>query len=133
MSEDVIVWDEKYSVGFPLIDDQHKKLVDMINALFELDKSEDASKRAAFAKGFSKAGEYTQTHFHDEEQILEKAGYPELAEHKKLHQAFMNGVWEEFSLFNKGSKSASGLPKLLMDWLLTHIAVADKKYVPYLK
>ena len=132
MDENIAVWDVAYSVGHPTIDDQHKKLVNMINDLFQLDKDGGNATKATFAKTFSKAGEYAQTHFHEEEEILDKAGYPNLSEHKKEHVIFMNGVWSQFSSFNEGNESPVGLARFLKKWLLTHIAVSDKKYAPYL-
>ena len=132
MNEDIVVWDIAYSVGYSTIDDQHKKLVGMINGLFQLDKDESTATKALFAKAFSEAGDYAKNHFHDEEEILEKAGYPNLSEHKKEHVIFMNGVWSQFSSFNEGNESPVGLARFLKKWLLTHIAVSDKKYAPYL-
>jgi len=132
MDEDKAVWDDAYSVGFSAIDDQHKKLVIMINDLFQMDKDGSNATKASFAKAFSNAGDYAQTHFHDEEEILEKAGYPDLSDHKKEHVIFINEVWKQFSLFNDGNESTVGLARFLKKWLLTHIAVRDKKYAPYL-
>ncbi|MDR2965159.1 MAG: bacteriohemerythrin [Treponema sp.] len=133
MNEDNIVWDDVYSVGSAVIDDQHKKLVVMINELLQSDQDGAAASKAVFAKAFSKAGEYAQTHFHEEEEILEKVGYPNLAEHKKEHISFMAEVWKEFDLFNKGNGSPINLARLLKKWLMNHIAVIDKQYAPYLK
>jgi hemerythrin-like metal-binding protein len=133
MNEDSAVWDDAYSVGNTVIDDQHKKLVVMINDLFQLDQDGTASTKAVFAKAFNKAGEYAQTHFNEEEKILEDANYPNLAEHKKQHVSFMSEVWKEFASFNEGSGSPVGLARFLKKWLLNHIAVIDKQYVPYLE
>jgi len=132
MSAELVVWDEAFSVGFPAIDEQHKKLVDMINELFQLSENGSNEAKSAFAKAFSKAGEYAQTHFHDEEECLKKTDYPSLDEHKKEHVSFMTEVWNEFSLFNKGNESPAGLAEFLKKWLLNHIAVTDKQYAPYL-
>jgi hemerythrin-like metal-binding protein len=104
----------------------------MINDLFQLNQNGTAATKAVFAKAFSKAGEYAQTHFYEEEKMLEKAGYPKLPEHKKAHVFFMSEVWKEFGFFNEGTGSPVGLARLLKKWLLTHIAVIDKQYVPYL-
>ena len=97
-----------------------------------MDKDGNTIAKAIFAKTFSEAGNYAQTHFHDEEEILEKACYPNLTEHKKEHVTFMTEVWKQFNLFNEGNESPAGLARFLKKWLLTHIAVSDKKYAPYL-
>jgi len=132
MKDEIVVWDEAFSVGYPAIDDEHKKLVAMVNELFQLDEQGNAVQKSIIAKTFQKAGEYAQTHFHHEEEILKKANYSNLATHKKEHESFMHEIWEEFNLFNKGSESAVGLARFLKKWLLNHIAVVDKHYAPYL-
>jgi hemerythrin-like metal-binding protein len=133
MNEENVVWDDAYSVGYAVIDDQHKKLVAMINDLIQMDQDGTNAAKAVFAKAFSKVGEYTQTHFSEEEKILEKVDYPNLTEHKKQHVDFMAEVWKEFQLFNEGSGSPVSLATLLKKWLLNHIAIIDKQYTPYLK
>ena len=42
MKDKMVVWDEAFSVGYPAIDDEHKKLVAMVNELFQLDEQGDA-------------------------------------------------------------------------------------------
>ena len=132
MDEDSVVWDEAYSVGLPHIDEQHKKLVSMINDLFEVCKRENSSIKVAFARAFGNAVEYAQTHFQAEEEYLKQAGYPALPEHKKEHESFMTEIWKQFSKFKEDSAAAIGLPRFLKKWLLNHIAVKDKQYAAFL-
>ena len=132
MNENIVVWSNVYSVGFPAIDDQHKILINIINDLIKLDQGGSTFSKAAFAMAFSKAGEYAQTHFHDEEEILKKVNYPNLSEHKKKHESFMTELWKEFSSFKEGNESPESLIRFLKNWLLDHIARIDKQYVPYL-
>jgi hemerythrin-like metal-binding protein len=131
MDEKIVVWSDAYSVGSSAIDDQHKKLVGMINELINLDQDGKARK-AAFAMAFHKAGEYARIHFHEEEEILKKANYPDFLEHKKKHESFLAGIWKEYSLFMEGNESPVGLVRFLKNWLLDHIAKIDKRYTPYL-
>jgi hemerythrin-like metal-binding protein len=133
MDSKIVVWDDKYSVGSSFLDDQHKNLVAIINELILFDHSEDTNAKVNFTKIFKKAGDYAQTHFNDEEAILEKINYPDLTEQKKEHKSFMTEVWNEFSSFNSGNSSPDGLTNFLMNWLLNHIAVIDKKYTSYLQ
>jgi hemerythrin len=132
MDEDIVVWGDAYSVGLPNIDEQHKKLVVMINDLFQACKEEGASKTAAFARAFSKAADYTQTHFREEEEFLENAGYPDLPAHKVEHKAFVDEIWAQFGKFKEGNTTPLGLPRFLKSWLLNHIAIKDKKYAAFI-
>jgi hemerythrin-like metal-binding protein len=137
MDINIVVWDDAYSVGLSVIDDQHKNLVNMLNDILQLDQNGNGDEKktstvkAAYATAFKKAAEYAKTHFHDEEAILEKAGYPDLLDHKKEHASFMTKVWDEYSLFNEGKSSPTGLAAFLKKWLLNHIAIKNKKYSSY--
>jgi len=133
MSDDFIVWEDSYSLGITIIDDQHKKLIGMINNLFQNCKKQDSTAKAAIAVVFKETGDYAQTHFKDEEMLLRQAFYPNLDEHISQHKSFMNEVWDIFSKFNQDNDAPVKLARFLKKWLLTHIAVVDKQYVPYLK
>jgi len=132
MDEDIVVWSDVYSVGLPHIDEQHKKLVVMINDLFHAGKEKEVSS-ITYAKAFSKAAEYTQTHFRDEEEFLQKAGYPDLPAHKVEHKTFVDEIWAQFGKFKEGNADPLGLPRFLKTWLLNHIAIKDKKYAAFIK
>ena len=132
MNEDYVEWNEAYSVGHTDIDVQHKKLVTMINDLFKMNNDKGVDTKAAFSKSFKEASDYAQNHFNEEEALLENVGYPNLSEHMKEHVNFINEVWNQFSLINKDQISPVDLARFLKTWLLTHIAVVDKKYVPYI-
>ncbi len=122
---DFIKWNEIYSVGISEIDDQHKKLIDIINKLF---------------KGFSegKADEiipdiinelinYTEYHFKTEEDLFNKYNLPEKEKHIQSHKQFVEKIktWKD----NINEKE---LPYELMDylknWLVNHIMKEDKQY-----
>jgi len=132
MDEDVVVWSDAYSVGLPHIDEQHKKLVVMINDLFQACKEEGAASKITFAKAFSKAADYTQTHFRDEEEFLQQAGYPDLPAHKVEHKSFVDEIWAQFGKFKDGNGEPLNLPRFLKTWLLNHIAIKDKKYAAFI-
>jgi hemerythrin-like metal-binding protein len=132
MDEKIVVWSDAFSVGLSAIDDQHKKLVDMINDLIKLHQDGSTPEKVAFARTFQKAGDYAQTHFHDEEEILKKTNYPDLPEHIKKHASFMTDLWKIFMSYKEGNESTAGLVRFLKNWLLDHIAKTDKQYAPYL-
>jgi len=132
MDEDSVVWDNGYSVGLPHIDEQHKKLVNMINDLFQSCQKESSIAKVAFARAFGNAAEYAQTHFQLEEEFLKQAGYPDLEKHKKEHASFMTEVWGYFKRSKEDNTMYLELPRFLKKWLLNHIAVTDKQYAAFL-
>ena len=132
MSEDSVVWNDSYSVGFEVIDNQHKELVNMINELFESCKKGVAVADKAFLKTTKKAADYAVKHFSDEDKYMVKAGFPKLAEHRKQHDDFITTVLKSINEFEAGKTAPIDLAHFLKKWLLNHIAISDKQYVPYL-
>jgi hemerythrin len=132
MDSDTLVWKDEYSVGFEPIDAQHKQLVAAINGLIQGSRRGAAAADVAFIKTLKSAIEYAQTHFSTEEKYMLQAAYPDLAEHKKQHEAFVAEIVIQLRAFESGKNEPSVLLTFLKDWLLDHIAVMDKKYAPYL-
>jgi hemerythrin len=124
-------WTEAYSVGVHLMDEEHKKLVDILNGLYEAvcaDKAKDV-----IEKTLLELLQYTRTHFSNEEKLLKTYGYPQLSEHQEEHQ---NLTWQVAQLFNDYRGGKPGVPMrmttFLRDWLAKHIMRTDKAYGSYL-
>jgi len=133
MDEDFVVWSDDYSVDFPAIDEQHKKLVGITNDLLKGCKGGSSVNKMDFMLAFSKASEYAITHFRDEEDFMKKANYPDFDNHKKEHENFLAEVKNSFTRFKESDEAPIGLAVFLKKWLLNHIAVKDKLYTPYVK
>jgi len=122
-----IEWNDSYSVGVKEMDDQHKKLVAMVNQLHDAMKAGQASKEApAILKSLV---DYTHYHFEAEEKMLDKATYPGYLNQQKLHKALIAQVVQyQADLGTKSLTIGVKLSEFLKDWLMTHISVEDKKY-----
>jgi hemerythrin-like metal-binding protein len=132
MSEDFVVWDDAYSVNFEPIDKQHKELVKMINDLFDNCKKGAVTADKAFLQTIKKAADYAKNHFSDEDKYMVQAGFPKLTEHRKQHDDFVETVFKSINEFEAGKTAPIELAQFLKKWLLNHIAISDKQYVPYL-
>jgi len=132
MNEDSAIWDDSFSVGFDPIDDQHKELVKMTNALFQACDQGVIAADMAFLETVKKALDYAETHFADEEEYMSEANYPHLNEQKKQHEAFLADVEKSIEEFEAGNIEPIFMARFLKKWLLNHIAVSDKRYAPYL-
>jgi len=125
-------WKKDYSVGVAIFDDEHKKLIAIINQLHE-----------AFTVGVDKLAlrrisnslvEYTLMHFRHEEMYFDDWAYPAASEHAAIHAKLRQQVFE-FSkqIQEKDSKElAEEMTVFLRDWLLNHILVDDRKYGAFL-
>lgn len=132
MSIPLLVWDNGFLVNFEVIDNQHKGLVDMTNELIRGCDGSKALQDVLFLKTLRKAVEYAQVHFATEEKYMRQVSYPDFGVHKKEHEAFVSEVVKQLKAFEENRNDPAVLVGFLKDWLLTHIAVSDKKYAPYL-
>ena len=132
MNDDSVTWDDVYSVGFAPIDNQHKELVKMISELFESCKQGSAVADKAFLQTVKKAANYARDHFSDEDRYMVQVGFPNLSEHRKQHDDFMETVLKSMHNYEAGNTAGIEMARFLKTWLLNHIAKSDKQYAPYL-
>ncbi|HCL82259.1 MAG TPA: hemerythrin [Nitrospiraceae bacterium] len=127
----LIVWNEKFSVNVKEIDEQHKKLFNMIN---DLDDAINAHRTTqVLSKTLDDMINYTVTHFGIEENYMKDSDYPEFPEHKKAHDEFTFKVKRLQKDFAAGREVFSlDVMNILKDWLSNHILFMDRKYMPFL-
>ncbi len=125
-------WNDNLRIGIDIIDNQHKKLLDITNRLCKaMDKGDDQGVIMSILDDLS---EYAHVHFNTEEEFFRKFGYEHTDEHISQHQFFTEKV-----LFLKGelSKGHGSVPAdtlaFLMDWIVDHISKSDHDYVQCFK
>jgi hemerythrin len=125
----LIIWIDKYSTGFKDIDAQHKKLVNLINSLF--DAIGQKNRKTLLNQAFTELVNYAVYHFDLEEKLMIQYKYPDYANHKKEHLLFVEKVNKYLADFDKGDdKVLLKIINFLKDWLLQHIMGTDKQYIP---
>ena len=127
---EIIQWSPTLETGIDVIDQQHKRIVDYINALRIAQVKGD---RGAVAKTIDDVIDYTQSHFGFEEALMEDAGYPLLNAHKRVHELFIRRVAVLHQRFKSGEDIAQDLHNVLARWLITHIQTEDRHYVGAVK
>jgi hemerythrin len=124
-------WSPTFSVKIKKFDDQHKKLVDLVNQLHDAMKAGQGN--AMLGVVLQSLITYTATHFKDEEQMMQTHGYPDLPRHKSEHEKLVKQVLDLQKKFQEGgSVLTMTVMSFLKDWLITHIQGEDKKYGVYL-
>ncbi len=125
-----IDWDEKYALSISEIDDQHKRWFDIINELHDALKSGKGPD--TFEKTINSLLEYTQYHFAHEEAFMKKINYPSFHEHRRMHDAFKNEIFNLQNEFLSGDVvMRSQVMSRLQGWLRDHILVEDRKYADF--
>ncbi|MDR0598889.1 MAG: bacteriohemerythrin [Treponema sp.] len=131
----IVEWEDKYAVGIPLIDGQHKELIEHTNKLYQgCMVGDEEAKKAYFMKAVKSVVDYVNYHFSAEEKMLENIKYPGLAEHKKQHESFVKKLLDDVKGYEEGWKFApNSFVRFLRDWILSHIAMEDTKYARYIQ
>ena len=128
-----VEWEDKFSVSIPLVDSQHKRLIEMTNQLHEACGYDTDFAMDQFKKTAHDTVVYVKYHFSTEEQIMEKTEYPGYAEHKKFHAEFVMEVIKYVASFEEGKKFVPNqFVRFLKDWVLSHIAIVDSKMGHYI-
>ena len=126
-----IDWTPAFCVSSPVLDQQHKSLIAIINEL-----------HAAMLKGglkedlqriFGELISYAESHFKAEEGMLRQTGYPLLVSHHRQHVEFVQKARDLHTQLLAGKFTVSmDLMRFLKSWLSEQILGTDTQYVPFL-
>jgi hemerythrin len=123
-------FDKEFKLGIEPIDNEHIKLVDMLNQVHALiSDGKKAEARQYFTETLSG---YVIEHFSNEEKFMESIGYPAIDEHKKIHENFKNSFHDLIPSLESADEAA--FRKALTDaftWIITHIGKTDRKYAAF--
>jgi hemerythrin-like metal-binding protein len=122
----LITWSNALSTGISEQDNQHKKLIDLINQLNEAMQSGKGTE--VMGKVLSELVNYTVYHFSFEEKLMDQHKYEDTAAHKAEHAKFVQTAGDFKKKFDSGTAVVSvELMNFLRDWLTNHIMKTDKK------
>jgi len=117
--------------GIQAIDRQHVEWFQALEALRKAVAAGGGETGAAKALAFVVS--YTRRHFADEEAAMRESAYPDLAEHRKLHDALVARINGITAAHGEGGEAAVQVLDLMAAWIREHIATADQAYVPTLR
>ncbi|GAB4214077.1 MAG: hypothetical protein Fur007_09590 [Rhodoferax sp.] len=125
---DIFPWDDHFNTGIPEIDQQHRKLVELLNILASHVAFESAPRQ--LAQVFDDLVDYTVYHFQTEEAIWQRhfAGDPDEQAHCDAHARFVTKVTAFKAA--QGQRSLAELAEEALDflarWLASHILETDR-------
>ncbi|MCU7830839.1 MAG: bacteriohemerythrin [Candidatus Thiodiazotropha sp. (ex Myrtea sp. 'scaly one' KF741663)] len=131
-SRKFVSWDNSLSVGIAVIDEEHQKLLTLINNLQTavLYPTGESFERQAL----SELVDYTKYHFEREEKLMQDNGYPEYEQHKQQHEEMIAKVSVFLSKYeNDRESTVDELTSFLKTWLIDHIAGTDQRYSQFLQ
>jgi diguanylate cyclase (GGDEF)-like protein/hemerythrin-like metal-binding protein/PAS domain S-box-containing protein len=125
---DIFPWNEQFETGLKKVDEQHQKLVQILNKLAA--NQANLANEEALNKIFEELLDYTDYHFKTEEGIWSQYfGDDEwFSEHEKTHNTFIEEI---INVKNDPTKSFDDaiyeLILFLAQWLAYHILDTDKR------
>jgi hemerythrin-like metal-binding protein len=125
-------WTNDLSVGVHAIDTDHKLLISLINQLHL--SIQDGMGHETIGSILNALLDYTFYHFSREELMMRVCGYPDLEQHKKVHEKLKERLVEirdEF-LADHSSIKENDILDFLISWLNDHIKGTDAKFTPYM-
>lgn len=131
---DRVEWSDEYLLGIDEIDSQHKKLVALANELYDIAVGSSENYKANMSKVLKNLTDYTLYHFSAEEEFMKKHGYMGVDAHKMAHDSFINEVQNQIKMLSVDNAASSlKFYSFVFNWILTHIAKADKIWAKFVK
>lgn len=125
-------WQSKFALGIKSIDNDHQKLVALIDRLY-VAMSEGRAKHE-IDDVVQELIDYTRFHFNREEVLMKSSDYADFEQHQKAHHTFVERVSQYQQKLARGHDNISvEVTSFLRDWLSNHIMVTDKALAPHLK
>ena len=125
-------WKPEFEIGHPLIDEQHKQMLLLGEAM--VDPLLNSAEHRPAAAQLQALIDFTVEHFAFEEDLMLSAGYPEAEEHAKFHASLLAELETYCSRLQRGQhKNAPGLISFIWDWLSLHVDGQDRKLVNWLR
>lgn len=131
MTDKLRGWKNNYDLGIEDIDLQHRFFLNLINRLAdELRMTTDSSRRAAL---IAELNAYARFHFVSEENMMAKANYPQLGEHRRHHLDLISELNSKEAMLQLDAtdQRAADVIDFLVDWFLRHTTGEDRRFAEF--
>jgi hemerythrin-like metal-binding protein len=124
----MIEWNDKYSVGISIIDEEHKEFIDIINKVIATKEHNDNPEEVR--KILYEMIKYALKHFATEEAYMIKFNFPVFQLHRNEHLDFIDQTVANLNKVITGDYLiANEILEYLKQWLVNHIHEIDRKYI----
>lgn len=121
----VIIWKDEHSINVKEIDEQHKKIVELVNSIHLSIKS--SADKSELEEKLSHLIDYTRMHFSTEEQLMQQYDYPEFSRHQREHKILLQHLERVLAVVSSGEYPAFCSDyNVSTDWAVIHILESDK-------
>jgi hemerythrin-like metal-binding protein len=127
-AEQVLTWSDQLSTGLPDVDDQHQRLIELINTMGDIRTR--GAEPGELAAVLAQLRDYTVYHFQHEEDLMASlpVNQANKASHIKDHQGFVNIVLRAEGMVGSNPADVTDhLLAFLVKWLVHHITGIDTR------
>jgi hemerythrin len=120
---------DKYKTNIAFVDDEHKKLFEIIEHCYEVIHDETFDdKYDEIIYILNDLREYTEQHFAHEEAYMERIQYEGLSAQRLAHEAFVDRLREvnPYDVDDNQDAYLDETVEFLLGWLQNHILLSDK-------
>jgi len=116
---DSIVFGPDLALGIPVLDQSHRIVLDMLEAMENLP-------RPAFDKACRELATEFMEHLREENSLMERIDYPAAQVHRAAHGNLLERISRVLRLLRDGEEAtARDIVRSLPDWLEAHINTMD--------
>lgn len=125
-------WQQHYSVGHVLLDEQHKMFFVLCRKAAEVRTDLTPEGRERFHDLLNELVNYARRHFALEEQLLQQCAFPHFELHRAQHEAYFEKLTDFVLQATFGDLDRDGVFNYLTSWWSDHILNSDMKYRGFL-
>jgi diguanylate cyclase (GGDEF)-like protein/hemerythrin-like metal-binding protein len=135
LAPETFVWDDLFITGLDAVDEQHHRLVDLVNELSASFIAGEDLDDAALQLVVAKLTDYANYHFTEEERLMEEVGIDprHVKHHMATHRKFVEQVTAVWESRHSMSEPATGILEFLIAWLSFHILGEDQALARQIK
>ena len=127
-----IIWSDKYATGIPILDEQYRGLVSLINSFFyhRADADKDIERvlvpTAEMFKGYARINFYTV------EKLMIEADYPDVEKYGEKHREIMENILRVDRMC-RAERDAQQFLDFLKEYWVRSVEELSAEYIGYLQ
>jgi hemerythrin len=130
MTKKLFDFDAEFRLGIDSVDNEHVKLIDMLNQVHILLNEGKKSEAVAYFR--ETLSSYVNEHFANEEQFMAEIGFPGIDDHKKIHDNYRQSFNDLLPLIETYDDAAFRIALTdAFTWIISHIGRTDRRYAKF--
>ncbi len=126
-----LLWNPEWDTGYPVIDEQHRRLITEFNDFLDAVNRDFHSVHVANLIEF--LIDFLDEHCEEEEFHMRATNYPRLAEHMAFHEYLRSTARSLADTSNKDHEAFTAeVTAFVLDWIEHHVKVEDKLMAKHL-